>query len=423
MNLRLKAVLLFLVPVSILSVSPSYTQDKFKLKPGAKGKICVACHTDFAEKMKLPFVHSPVKSGDCSSCHNPHTSGHGKLTALGANKICISCHDGILPSKPQSVHQAAADGNCMTCHDPHASNNKFNLRSSGNELCYSCHKGVSEAVKKYRFKHGPVGTDCLNCHNPHASTRSAFLLKNPVPSLCIDCHKTSNPAFARQHQAYPVAKSRCTSCHDPHGSNRGGLFWGNVHRPVANKMCNQCHFEASSTNALKVRKTGYELCRGCHNSMLNDTFGKTRVHWPLLGKEGCLTCHNPHSSKWDGLMKEQVKLVCGACHADSMARQEKSVAKHKPVEEGKCSSCHSPHSSNNVFLLDNASTIDLCGTCHDWQRHKSHPIGAKIVDPRNRNLSLDCLSCHRSHGTDKKLFAYFDPKMDLCVQCHVKFTR
>ena len=76
--------------------SPRTSSD---LKPGAKGKICLNCHVTFQEKLKLPFVHTPVKAGDCSGCHNPHTSSHGKLLAADVSKICLSATTGSFPTR------------------------------------------------------------------------------------------------------------------------------------------------------------------------------------------------------------------------------------------------------------------------------------------------------------------------------------
>ena len=133
---------------------------------------------------------------------------------------------------------------------------------------------------------------------------------------------------------YPVAKARCTSCHDPHGSSKPGILWTNVHYPVANKMCNQCHLDASSPDALKIKRPGFELCRGCHADMVNETFGKNRIHWPLLDKVSCLNCHNPHAARQNALLKETMKTLCNSCHQDTARRQEKSLTKHKPIQEG-----------------------------------------------------------------------------------------
>src|SRR5512140_257831 len=104
MTPRTKTALVLFAIVCTMAVSSPHAQDKFRLKPGAKGKICLTCHEGFKEKLKLPFLHTPVKQGDCSDCHNPHTSSHGKLLAENQSTICLKCHDGIVPGKAQSVH-------------------------------------------------------------------------------------------------------------------------------------------------------------------------------------------------------------------------------------------------------------------------------------------------------------------------------
>jgi len=42
-----------------LLAAPPPGADQFRLKPGAKGKVCLTCHADFEETLKLPFVHTP----------------------------------------------------------------------------------------------------------------------------------------------------------------------------------------------------------------------------------------------------------------------------------------------------------------------------------------------------------------------------
>jgi predicted CXXCH cytochrome family protein len=406
---------------AVAAVAPP--ADTFHLKAGARGALCLSCHTDFQDTVKRPFVHTPVKSGACTVCHDPHASSHGKLLAENAGAICASCHGRLVPEKARSVHAPVAAGQCVRCHDPHASKNRANLIAAGNDLCAACHAGTAKSASEVKFKHPPAEKNCLGCHDPHASAKSEFLLRKEVPALCADCHRTDQPVFAKQHMNYPVAKARCTSCHDPHGSNTGGVLWATIHPPVINKMCNQCHQEASSPGALGLKKIGFELCRGCHSALVNDALSKNRLHWPAVDRVGCLNCHNPHASAQKALLKVPTKLLCGRCHADTIARQEKSVAKHQPIDEGNCVACHSPHASDNVFLLKGPNVVGLCGTCHNWKEHSSHPIGERAIDPRNKNLALDCLSCHRSHGSPFKSFASFDTTADLCLQCHQNVRR
>jgi len=398
-------------------------ETKFNLKPGAEQKVCLTCHPAFEDVLKKQYIHTPVKKPGCIACHNPHTATFPKQLSAEVSKLCLTCHDRIMPKDARSTHKVVLEGKCVQCHDPHASDNKNNLRKAGNELCYGCHKEKAEEIKKVKFKHSPVEKGCINCHNPHASSQASVLLKSEVPALCKDCHDTNKPLFAKQHMNYPVANSTCTLCHNVHGSSRSGIIYDTVHKPFGSKQCNQCHESATSPKPLALKKNGFELCRGCHSNMINEMFAKNRLHLAVVGKNGCLNCHNPHATTQEKLLKAAPIQVCGTCHAGTIERQVRSVTKHVPVNEGMCTACHSPHASDNVFLVTQASTIDFCATCHDWSKHSTHPVGEKIIDKRNKNLSVDCLSCHRSHGTEFKKMLPFGTVSELCTQCHKEYLR
>jgi predicted CXXCH cytochrome family protein len=424
-----------------LSLAGYAAQNEFRLKPDAGGKQCLNCHEKFRDILKKRFVHTPVKTGQCTGCHDPHASSHGKLLTEETNRICSKCHETIMPKKARSTHKVADEGNCVKCHDPHASDNKFSLVKAGNTLCFGCHKTMGDILAKVKFRHNPVDKGCVSCHDPHASTKEAHLLKNDMGTLCVRCHETNRPVFVKQHMNYPMAKARCSSCHDPHGSNRAGIFFDNVHSPVAKKMCGQCHEAPNSPTPFKTKKTGFELCRGCHNTLLNETFAKRRIHWPVVDKEGCSNCHEPHASQTGKLLMGRQQSLCGKCHSDTLdfqeklaeqEKQEQEAAKgqvikgaltHKPVQEGNCEACHSPHASDSVSLLQKQSVVELCGSCHDWLKHTGHPMGEKVIDMRNKNLTVNCLSCHRAHGTGYRHLIPFPTQTELCVQCHKQYRR
>ncbi|HTG01737.1 MAG TPA: cytochrome c3 family protein [Nitrospirota bacterium] len=421
MHSRIFHVLLLFTVMLFFPGVPTDAQEKLKLKPGARGKICLECHVDFQDKMKSPSVHTPVKTGNCVGCHNPHTSWNGKLLYADASKICSRCHT-VIPDRALSVHQVVANGKCVLCHDTHAAQFKNNLNKNGNELCFSCHKALGETIAKVKFKHTPVTKGCLTCHASHASAKAASLLRENVPALCTGCHNSTNPSFLKRHMNYPVGNARCTVCHNPHGSNTSGILYDTVHKPVANKMCSQCHLDPSSPKPFQTKKEGYELCTACHSTMMNETFGKKHLHWPVVSKQGCLSCHTPHAAPESSLLKGTKIKICGSCHADTVERSEQVKDKHAPVTEGKCNACHSPHSSNNSYLLKKP-VVEQCGMCHDWVKHSSHPMGEKIRDYRNKNLSVQCLSCHSAHGTPYKKMLFFAEIQNTCVQCHEKFGR
>lgn len=413
------------VVAAVAGFVPSLADDaaKFKLKPGAAGKLCLECHVDFQDTIKMPSVHTPVKTGQCAGCHDPHASEHGKLLEETPDKICATCHGTMIPEGATSAHEAVAAGNCVACHDPHASPNKYNLVRAGNDLCLGCHDDVKRSLAAAQNHHAPVDRNCLGCHDPHASKSSPSLLVKSVPSLCLGCHKPDQPGFAKAHMGYSVDKSNCASCHDPHGSSNKGILWASVHEPVKNRMCAQCHGDPVPGTVPTAKRAAPDLCAGCHNKLFTEIASRNVAHWPVLSGRACANCHEPHASKSSGLLRAAPKRLCGSCHSDTIARQDRSVTKHPPIDDGECMSCHTPHASDRPFLFAGANQLEVCGTCHDWQQHSSHPLGDKAVDMRNPNLRVDCESCHRSHGTAFPHFAHADTKGDLCTQCHTQFTR
>jgi predicted CXXCH cytochrome family protein len=116
-------------------------------------------------------------------------------------------------------------------------------------------------------------------------------------------------------------------------------------------------------------------------------------------------------------------VTCGGCHGDTIKRQQLSPTKHEPIKDGNCTACHDPHASNAPLMMANPSIIEGCGACHDWLKHSSHPMGEKFLDPRNKNLTIQCLSCHRAHGTEYLHMMPYPTTSDLCTKCHEKFKR
>jgi len=122
----------------------------------------------------------------------------------------------------------------------------------------------------------------------------------------------------------------------------------------------------------------------------------------------------------------QAKLRDREAREKSAARSrvvEKGALSHQPLRDGTCTACHQPHASDTADLMREESPIAACGACHDWLKHSSHPMGGKHVDQRNRNLSVDCLSCHRSHGSGNRYLMAFPTNTELCVQCHKQLRR
>ncbi len=405
--------------------APAHAKNEFKLKLGAKGQTCLKCHETFNKTLKSRYVHPLLKKGECIGCHVPHTSSHKGLLKADKAKLCYNCHKEVLPENALSSHDIVVEGSCETCHDSHGSNNRFILLKAGNKLCFDCHKDMSAELSEVRFRHKSIdkGKGCLNCHDPHASAKSNFLLERDAPSLCLKCHKTNKPSFAKKHMNYPVRTADCTSCHNPHGSNKRGVIFDVAHAAVTEGRCTECHQKPTS---LETKKKTTQLCRDCHQDMVAQTFNKNRVHWPLVDKVGCVNCHGPHATKEQKLLKGSIVNVCGQCHADTVELQEWSIKNPKnericePVKKGNCIACHSPHAADNPLLIrEQDISFALCGRCHEWETHSTHPIGEKFIDTRAKNLSLTCLSCHRACGTgNNPAMLPFTTTHELCLQCH-----
>lgn len=425
--------LLIALVMTLAAGGPTYAAQKARLKMGAKGQQCLNCHEKQQKEFHQRSTHPLQKTNECIGCHDPHTSTHKNLLIEDVQSLCNRCHAKILPEDARSKHKVVVEGNCAKCHNAHGSDNRFLLIKSGNELCVECHVQIGERIKEIKYPHKPVSEDkgCLNCHSPHASTRGDFLLKNEAAALCTDCHKTNRPTFAKRHMNYKVGNSNCNSCHNPHGSDRRNILYAAVHEPVADKKCQQCHNDPAASNALGVKRQGTALCLKCHKPMIDEAFSKKQVHWPLVDSTGCLHCHNPHGSKTPKLLNGPQAKVCGQCHADTVKLQQWSIANPQnkklcePIRKGTCSSCHAPHSADNFLLMPKENvSIGVCGECHEWESHSTHPIGAKVVDQRNKNLTVECLSCHVGCGTaNNPSMMPFETTYELCVQCHVERKR
>lgn len=420
--------------IAVTAAGPADAAHKARLKAGAKGAQCLECHEKQQKDFKRRSSHPLQKPDQCTGCHDPHTSNHKKLLVEDVQTLCRNCHANLLPENALSQHKVVVEGNCVKCHATHGSDNQFLLIQSGNDLCLECHAQVGDEIKNIKFPHQPVNEKkgCLNCHSPHASTRSRFLLKNSPTALCTDCHKTNRPIFAKRHMGYKVDQSNCNACHNPHGSDRRNILYTAVHKPVAEKKCEQCHNSPTARNALQVKQEGTALCQQCHKPMIEELFGtKKQIHWPLTDSTGCLHCHNPHGGKTTGLLNGPQSKVCGQCHADTVELQQWSIAnpqnKHlcEPIRKGTCSSCHAPHGSDYFLLMPKENiSINVCGKCHEWETHSTHPIGAKVADQRNKNLTVECLSCHVGCGTgNHPSMLPFDTTYELCIQCHVERKR
>jgi DmsE family decaheme c-type cytochrome len=137
------------------------------------------------------------------------------------------------------------------------------------------------------------------------------------------------------------------------------------------------------------------LCTGCHGSQTAQ-FALPYAH--RNGKEPfeCMSCHTVHGGTTvRGRVVEDGQQPCVACHTEKAGPQ---VYPHPPMAVNGCIACHTPHGSPNAFLLNRASTSQLCLECHT-----NTPTFHDLSKPAYRA----CVNCHAAvHGSqrDPKLF-------------------
>ena len=65
---------------------------KLLLKTTSGNDLCYECHAKAKMGMNKPNVHTAVKRGKCTACHNPHASQSDHLLAAKGDDVCYSCH-------------------------------------------------------------------------------------------------------------------------------------------------------------------------------------------------------------------------------------------------------------------------------------------------------------------------------------------
>ena len=321
--------------------------------------LCFGCHD---ENNTETFVHSPVKKGECLSCHDPHGSANKFFLAYNRiDSLCYQCHDRDMTSG-SFLHKPVRQGKCTDCHNPHQSEAEALLQKPLPQLCFRCHSRVEKQFQA-AIRHQPFEEDCLNCHEVHAAAQKN-LLDEKVPELCLDCHDDMEDIITSQpvvHQPVTQGKA-CLNCHTPHGTNAEGLLL-----QPQEKLCLSCHNKTmkSGTKTLANIKARLDA--------------SPVIHDPVR-LEGCTICHNPHGARYtylleaafpaqryvDGRQAENFDL-CFDCHDETMIQQpiatsdditrfrdgEKNLHYlhvHRPKGRN-CTNCHDVHAAERPRLI------------------------------------------------------------------------
>ncbi len=184
---------------------------------------CLCCHEAMADRLaQASFIHAPTGGGaGCTACHDMSRGDSPRPAAEQERALCLSCHDNPITAdngRPVASiaallaagsvqHEPVKSGQCSACHDPHASDHArllvgeyaagfyapFDL--SQYELCLRCHDSNKLLRKSDAtvtgFRNGELnlhwlhvnrskGRTCRACHETHASSQP-FRMRETVP--------------------------------------------------------------------------------------------------------------------------------------------------------------------------------------------------------------------------------------------------
>jgi predicted CXXCH cytochrome family protein len=81
---------------------------------------------------------------------------------------------------------------------------------------------------------------CQTCHKPHFSAELALIVE-PIQPLCGKCHDYRETSFTKAHINIDAKVMDCRNCHAPHISKDPMFFKEAVHKPFAERTCEDCH--------------------------------------------------------------------------------------------------------------------------------------------------------------------------------------
>jgi len=250
----------------------------------------------------------------------------------------------------------------------------------GGDVCATCHDEVAKKFAgnphtKLAAQHGQAGVNCEGCHGPGGAHvdgggdvtkifNPAKATQKEVTATCLKCHSSAHPNFDRSPHA--KADVGCTSCHDIHGSKEEKLL--KASQPT---LCYQCHADQKAQFSMPIHhkvNEGLVKCTDCHD-----------VH-------GTFLANNVRST-------EDSNAVCTKCHTDVRGP---FTFEHAPVRAEGCTTCHTPHGTQNPRLLNMPSIATLCNQCHS-------PLSAGGVHGLDAGSTTvtPCVTCHTFiHGSN-----------------------
>jgi predicted CXXCH cytochrome family protein len=414
---------------------------------------------------KEEFYHQVIESSGCSDCHD--TEAEGLPLVAEKTVICKECHpqylkievtstinkSGKIITKKKEIlyanlHKPILEGKCLACHKPHSSNSQLLLKDVAVFfLCEECHEEIFDALSISEEPHPPQEQgECIKCHSAHASEEK-YLFKKSLKFICFNCHESfveGVQAGEKKSTHRPARAGACYECHDLHFSEMDTSFI-NISKKVicirchedknagmhvdVKKGCLTCHLPHFSDFESLLRSDEMGSCKECHEDVLKGEV----VHSAM--KEPCQACHGKlHELK----EIDETKKNCFKCHTD--LEYIKVTHYDYDISKEKCSSCHRSHSSSGAMLLGKEQHPPFkdreCDLCHEEAKGESKLIktGAGLCYQCHDSKGLtknkkplkhlhtpvkkgECTGCHNPHSAEYEKFL-IAPGNKLCFECH-----
>jgi predicted CXXCH cytochrome family protein len=227
---------------------------------------------------------------------------------------------------------------------------QVHLLAGTNALYFAPSGRKSDAIeftKNYQNEFLPLDSRTWHFHN------------SDLEKGCTTCHDGLPSSFNGDSM-----KADCATCHK---ALAGGAY---KHSPVEMNECEDCHSWSVEKKAMIVTKGMPDACYDCHEQRRAQVDSSAVPH-PVAGD--CLTCHSPHSTRNEHILKKDIYALCSSCHPEYTLNHPVG---HHPVrflkianqgnKEISCVSCHQPHGSQNQSLLNvSGGRMMVCLQCHN----------------------------------------------------------
>ncbi len=404
---------------------------------------CLACHTDIKASIdRTTGLHAQSTGTNCESCHKEHLGLDAAITRFDRNTFdhattgfalsgahrplsCEQCHRTAnirlsavrtFKRSPGKVTLLGLDRQCASCHtDRHAGKLSSDCSACHTTASWKPAAGFKHDSTKFPLTGKHAAVECAACHPRPDSPAAPRLFSSKPFTACTPCHTSPHPA------GFAVGKT-CTACHTTDGWGSVAAFDHSVTRfgldgRHAQVVCVKCHPAMERATApVKVRFAAKEFadCSPCHNSPHGQGFsGRT-----------CRSCHVPQSwssgdrSGFDhrltqfALVGAHVNVECVKCHSRAEAGTFADVFRKGRTP---CAACHNdPHAA--VFVKSYAND---CARCHSESAFVPATFSSVMHDSTvfpltGAHRAIPCGPCHRPAGSVTAVFRFASTRCDAC---------